>query len=335
MHKKIDLKINEYSSDLSSIIVKTSLVFNIKNQAKNRKKLIVNLGLVNNIRRVNKFHEQVNSLLVDSGIYISCGETLEERRNRVWEKAPFGFKNFVRIIDFIYKRVIPKVPIFKNIYFMLTRGNNRVISSTEMLGRLISCGFKIVETFEENNIFYIISKKTSVPEYNMKASYGLFCRFRRLGYEKQPFFIYKIRTMHPYSEYLQKDFFKIENLNKDGDKIKNDFRLTSWGKLLRKYWIDELPQLWNLIKGDLAIVGVRALSKDKFKLYSKELQDLRTQFKPGILPPYYADLPSNFKELQDSEKKYLQAKSTNSVQTDIKYFFKIIFNIIFKNARSS
>ena len=141
--------------------------------------------------------------------------------------------------------------------------------------------------------------------------------------------------MYPYSEYLQKTFFKLENLNKDGDKIKNDFRLTTWGKFLRKYWIDELPQLWNLIKGDLTIVGVRALSEDKFKLYSKDLQDLRSKFKPGIFPPYYADLPSNFKELQNSEKKYLQEKLNNPVQTDFKYFFKIIFNIIFKNARSS
>ena len=141
--------------------------------------------------------------------------------------------------------------------------------------------------------------------------------------------------MHPYSEYLQKDFFKLENLNEDGDKIKNDFRLTSWGRFLRKYWIDELPQLWNLFKGDISIVGVRALSEEKFNLYSKDLRDLRGKFKPGLLPPYYADLPSNFKELQLSEKKYLLEKSNKRIETDIKYFFKIFFNIIFKNARSS
>ena len=59
--------------------------------------------------------------------------------------------------------------------------------------------------------------------------------------------------MYPYSEYLQKDLFKLENLNKDGDKIKDDFRLTTWGKYLRKFWIDEIPQLYNIIKGDISI----------------------------------------------------------------------------------
>jgi lipopolysaccharide/colanic/teichoic acid biosynthesis glycosyltransferase len=332
MNKTIESKINQYKKN--SIILKTSSIFNIQNNT-NKVGLIINLGLVNNIRRINKFHEGVNSKLIDSGEYICCGETLEERRSRVWKKAPFGFKNIINTIDFTFKRVIPKLPIFKNIYFMLTRGHNRVMSLTEILGRLISCGFKIVETFEENNIFYIVSKKIDLPDYNMNASYGLFCRFKRLGYKKQFFYIYKIRTMYPYSEYLQAHFFKMKNLNEDGDKIKNDVRLTAWGKFLRKHWIDELPQLWNLIKGDLSIVGVRALSEEKFNLYSKDLQDLRSKFKPGILPPYYADLPSNFKEFELSEKKYLLAKLDKRIQTDFKYFFKIIFNIIFKNVRSS
>ena len=75
--------------------------------------VFINLGLVNNIRRINKFHELVNNKLDSDNFYVSCSEILEERRKRVWQKAPLGLKSIVRIIDFIYKRVFPKIPIIK------------------------------------------------------------------------------------------------------------------------------------------------------------------------------------------------------------------------------
>ena len=50
--------------------------------------------------------------------------------------------------------------------------------------------------------------------------------------------------MHPYSEFIQEEVFKQNKLNNKG-KLSNDFRLTNWGKFLRKYWIDELPQFFN------------------------------------------------------------------------------------------
>ena len=89
----------------------------------NKVDLIVNVGIVNNIRRINKLHESVNINLLENGIYISVGETMEERRIRVRNKSPFGLKTVVRIIDFIYKRVLPKLPIIKSIYFSITGGH--------------------------------------------------------------------------------------------------------------------------------------------------------------------------------------------------------------------
>jgi hypothetical protein len=57
-------------------------------------------------------------------------------------------------------------------------------------------------------------------------------------------------------------------------------------------------------------------------------------FKPGLIPPYYADLPKEIDEIMASEMKYLQAYSRSPFFTDFKYFFKIWFNIIFRRARS-
>jgi lipopolysaccharide/colanic/teichoic acid biosynthesis glycosyltransferase len=58
----------------------------------------------------------------------------------------------------------------------------------------------------------------------------------------------------------------------DGEKASIDFRVTRWGRTLRKLWIDELPMLINLFMGQIKIVGVRPLSKTKFDTYPKAVQ---------------------------------------------------------------
>ena len=82
------------------------------------------------------------------------------------------------------------------------------------------------------------------------------------------------------------------------------------------------------------MIGVRALSEHYFNLYPKKLQQLRTQFKPGLIPPYYADMPKSFDEIVQSELNYLNAKLKSPLRTDMKYFTKAVFNILFKRARS-
>ncbi len=317
-------KVNKYVLDSKDIVSLKKDVDKVD--------LVINIGIVNNIRRINKLHESVNINLKQHGVYVSVGETMEERRTRVRNKTPFGLKTIIRIIDFIYKRVFPKLPIIKSLYFSITRGHNRVISKAEFLGRLVSCGFEILEYFEYNNLLYIISKKIDKPKYDMNPSYGFFFKMKRVGYRGKIIKVYKIRTMYPYSEYCQDLIIRKNKLLKSG-KVANDFRITTWGKFLRRFWIDEIPMLINLFIGQINIVGVRPLSKGYFSQYPQEIQDLRIKVKPGLLPPYYADLPRDFNEILLSEKKYIYKKIKNPIITDLKYFFKILINII-KGSRS-
>ena len=138
--------------------------------------------------------------------------------------------------------------------------------------------------------------------------------------------------MYPYSEFIQGDIYEKYHLDKSG-KIKSDFRITSWGKIFRKYFIDEIPQLYNWLKGDINFVGVRALSEHYFSLYPTDLQHKRVTFKPGLIPPYYADLPQSFDEIVESERRYLIQKEKSPIITDIIYFSSAIKNILF-GARS-
>jgi lipopolysaccharide/colanic/teichoic acid biosynthesis glycosyltransferase len=103
---------------------------------------------------------------------------------------------------------------------------------------------------------------------------------------------------------------------------------------LRRCFIDELPQIYNWLKGDLKLVGVRALSEQYFSLYPKDMQKLRIKSKPGLVPPYYADTPQSFDEIVESERKYLKQKHEHPIKTDLIYFFRAIINIVFRGARS-
>jgi len=85
----------------------------------------------------------------------------------------------------------------------------------------------------------------------------------------------------------------------------------------------------------MIIVGVRPLSKHYFNLYTDELKNKRVQFKPGLVPPFYADMPKTLNEIMSSEEKYLDAYAKNPIKTDIGYFFRAFYNILFKRARSN
>jgi hypothetical protein len=80
---------------------------------------------------------------------------------------------------------------------------------------------------------------------------------------------------------------------------------------------------------------VRPLSKQYFNLYSKELQEKRIRYRPGLIPPYYADMPETLEEIQESELRYLDAFEKKPVRTQFIYFWKAFYNILFRRARSS
>ncbi|MFN8154233.1 MAG: sugar transferase [Bacteroidia bacterium] len=312
----------------------TTTAFNIEGIEDNSTKAIVNLRKINDIRFVNKFQEAVNEKLPHGGIYIGLVETQEQRRHRLLRKYLPGLAHIYFIFDFIFKRVFPKLPFFKKIYFFVTNGRNRVMSKAEALGRLASCGFKIIDVKEIHNHTYFVGRKDRQPCYDLNPSYGPLFAMNRIGKDGNIIRVFKFRTMYPYAEYLQEYVYE-QNKLASGGKFAQDFRITTWGRFMRKCWLDELPMIINLIKGDMKIVGVRPLSKHYFSLYTKELQEKRTISKPGLLPPFYVDMPNTLDEIIDSELKYLKAYEQRPLLTDIRYFFSICTNIIFRKARSN
>jgi hypothetical protein len=92
--------------------------------------------------------------------------------------------------------------------------------------------------------------------------------------------------------------------------------------------------LINWIKRDVKLVGVRPLSETFFATYPEDLKKERTQYKPGLIPPYYVDMPKSIEEVWESEKNYLKKYKAHPFRTDFRYFFKALNNIIFHKAKS-
>ncbi len=316
-----------------TLLLATTTRFNVEKQPRNTFTGIINLKRLNDIRRINKFLEAVNDKLPVGGLFIGCVETNMLRKMRILKKYPAGINYVIYSFDFLWRRVMPKLKWTKQIYFLLTSGHNRLLSKAETYGRLYSCGFSIEDEARIRELHYFVVKKVKEPAFDYHPTYGLFIQLNRIGKHGKMIKVRKLRTMHPYSEYLQGYVFDKNQLE-EGGKFANDFRLTTLGRIMRRYWIDELPMLFNFFKGDMKLVGVRPLSPQYFSLYTKELQDLRIRYKPGLIPPYYADLPANFEEIMESEKRYLLAYEKNPIITDLRYFFKTAYNIIFKKVRS-
>ncbi|RYZ96559.1 MAG: hypothetical protein EOP47_23630, partial [Sphingobacteriaceae bacterium] len=237
------------------------------------------------------------------------------------------------IVDFILKRVFPKVPGLKKLYFLITNGRNRALSEIEIYGRLNCCGFTLVDSKLINNLLYFVAIKIKAPAYDHHATYGPLIRLNRVGQNGNIIRVYKLRTMFAYSEYLQETIYKQQSLQ-EGGKFKNDPRISTIGAIFRKCWLDELPMIYNMLTGEIKIVGVRPLSQHYYSLYPERVQQLRIKTKPGLIPPFYADMPKTLDEIVASEERYIHQYLKKPFQTDIKYFFKATYNILIKQARS-
>ncbi len=154
-------------------------------------------------------------------------------------------------------------------------------------------------------------------------------KHKRVGQNGKEFYLYKFRSMIPNAdEVLHKHDKELLKRFKEGDwKIENDPRITKLGKVLRSLTIDEFPQLYNVLKGDMSMVGPRAYVRkeieEQTKKYpeTKQYKDLILSTKPGITGPWQTsgrnEVPFKVRAKMDAE--YAGVKS---ITNDIAILFK-------------
>ena len=323
--KKIDI--------VKSEVINTGNPYNVEVLPDNSLEFFMNMHQLNSFRYLNKYLIRVNQVLENGGIFVGKFEPLERRYHYFRNRYPAFFARIFYTFDFLWRRMFPKMPILKKLYFLITKGRDRLFSMAQGLGRLYYCGFEVLTLKEEGNFVWFIVRKVKEP-LEIAPSYALFFKQKRVGKKGKLVYIYKVRTMHPYSEFIHQYVYDRNKLDEKG-KIKDDFRITSWGRIFRKMGIDELPMIINWVKRDLKLVGVRPLSETFFNTYPEDLKKLRIETKPGLIPPYYADMPGSIEEVWESERKYLVEYKKRPFRTDWKYFWKAFRNIVFKGAKSS
>ncbi|OYU71050.1 MAG: UDP-phosphate galactose phosphotransferase [Alphaproteobacteria bacterium PA2] len=102
-----------------------------------------------------------------------------------------------------------------------------------------------------------------------------------IGHEGRPFRGWKFRTMIPNADSMEAELRSRNEMTGPAFKITNDPRVTPVGRILRRYSIDELPQLWNVLKGDISLVGPRAPREHEYAQFT-DFQKQKLAVKPGI-----------------------------------------------------
>lgn len=133
----------------------------------------------------------------------------------------------------------------------------------------------------------------------------------RVGKHGKKFRLWKFRSMVSDAENCKK---QLSELNESADsvlfKIKKDPRITRVGRFIRKFSIDELPQLWNVLRGDMSLVGPRPALPDEVKKYSSD-DKKRLKVKPGLTCFWQVSGRSelSFKQQVQLDKKYIRERS--------------------------
>ncbi len=161
------------------------------------------------------------------------------------------------------------------------------VKTNNVLGAMLIDIQSSVLSPRQQNVKRLIDLLLSIASLLMLSPFLLFIAVRtwlssqgsviysqeRIGYKGKPFIIYKFRSM-------------VADAEKNGPalSIDNDPRITSWGKVMRKWRLDELPQLWNIIKGDMSLIGPRPERKQYIDLVMKQAPYYRylLKVKPGL-----------------------------------------------------
>lgn len=145
----------------------------------------------------------------------------------------------------------------------------------------------------------------------------------RIGKDGKPFVFYKFRSMHPNAEQMLDDLMHLNEMDGPVFKIKEDPRITRVGSFLRRSSIDELPQLVNILKGDMSIVGPRPPLPREVEQYDDYAKQ-RLWVTPGLTCYWQTQTARNTLGFEDWMELDVQYIKERSFLTDWKTIFKTI-----------
>jgi exopolysaccharide biosynthesis polyprenyl glycosylphosphotransferase len=152
----------------------------------------------------------------------------------------------------------------------------------------------------------------------------VFFQQQRSGQNGAPFTLYKFRTMITNAEQFKHELEAMNEMSGPVFKVTNDPRITRTGRWLRRYSLDELPQLFNVLRGEMSLVGPRPLPVDEVKRFSDLAHRRRLSVKPGITCLWQISGRNQIKDFRDWVRLDLEYIDNWSLWLDLKILFRTI-----------
>lgn len=152
----------------------------------------------------------------------------------------------------------------------------------------------------------------------------------RVGRNGRIFKCYKFRSMYMDAEERKKELMKHNEMKGAMFKMKNDPRITKVGKFIRKTSIDELPQFWNVLKGDMSLVGTRPPTLDEVEKY-ENYHWRRLSIKPGITGMWQVKGRSSIEDFEDIVSLDTEYIDKWSIVLDLKLILQTVQVVFAKN----
>lgn len=152
----------------------------------------------------------------------------------------------------------------------------------------------------------------------------IFFRQQRAGLNGQPFTMLKFRTMVTNAEQLKQELAALNEMSGPVFKVTNDPRITPLGRFLRKWSIDELPQLINVLRGEMSLVGPRPLPVDEVRRFDDPAHRRRLSVKPGLTCLWQVSGRNEVKDFKEWVRLDLEYIDNWSLWLDVKILFRTI-----------
>ncbi len=284
-------------------------------EAKKKNKSIKILGNLNNIADIIK-NNSIQTIII-SGTEYKYFEVLEIlERLKEYNVSVLLFPGF---FEFSMKRV-----------------DMREVGGVPLL-QVANVGFSGVNLFLKNLIDYLLGSIIFIffiPIYlivglaiKLNSPGPIFYKQKRLTKDCKVFYMYKFRSMYAGADKRLKELKDYNEADGPLFKMKNDPRITKVGRLIRRFSIDELPQIINVLKGELSLVGPRPPLPKEVKQY-EDWQHRRMNVKQGITGLWQISGRSelSFEEMARLDLYYIQ---NWSIEMDIKILLKTIPTVLF------
>lgn len=158
---------------------------------------------------------------------------------------------------------------------------------------------------------------------------GAFYKHKRIGKKGEIIYLYKFRSMYSDSNERLEEMLKNPEIRQEWEenfKLENDPRITKIGKVLRKTSLDELPQLINILRGDMSIVGPRPVIENELEKYGEEKEKFLS-VTPG-LTGWWACNGRSCTSYEDRKKLELYYVEHRGIFLDLKIMFKTFISVI-------